>query len=246
MQHWSDSAIVLKAKKISEYDGIVTVLTKEHGKQNAVVKGAYSKRMRPFLEQGNVVHVVYKSRTEEQLGMFALEGDFNPSATILGHSGKLTALSAACSVIDKSLVMGQNVDDVYDVFKSLLTTLDSDYWVKSYCQWEVALLSELGVRLDFSSCAGNGSTESLIYVSPKSARAVSAVAGQIYKKKLLPLPQFLLGHGGGITGLNAYESLMMTGHFLHQSLMEHGIKELPEVRGRLKDYFYNRENKVIG
>ena len=40
--------------------------------------------MRPFLEQGNVVHVVYKSRTEEQLGMFALEGDFNPSATILG------------------------------------------------------------------------------------------------------------------------------------------------------------------
>ena len=246
MQHWTDTGIVLKVKKISEYDGIVTVLTEHYGKQNAVVKGACSKRIRPFLEQGNVVHLTYKSRTEEQLGFFKLEGEFNPSATLLSHSGKLMALSSACSVVDKALVYGQHIDDMFAVFKSLLIALDSEHWIDTYCRWEVVLLSELGIRLDFSCCAGTGEPDDLIYVSPKSARAVSGSAGKIYKDKLLPLPAFLLVKDSGITGKDAFEALKMTGHFIHKSLQEHGINDLPEVRGRLSDYFFNRYDKKIG
>ncbi len=245
MQHWSGSAIVLRLNKISEYDGVLTVLSEKNGKQSAVVKGAYSKRMRPFLEVGNVIYIEYKSRTEEQLGVFNVEGDFNPSAMILGHAGRLTALSSACSVLEKSLYQGQHIEEVYAVFKSLLTTLDSPYWVNSYCKWEVVLLSELGIRLDFSQCASGSKDTDLIYVSPKSAKAVSRSAGKIYKEKLLPLPSLLITEAPTVTGESAFNSLKLTGHFIRGALQEHGVKDLPSVRGRLSDYFFNRYKKTF-
>ena len=47
-------------------------------------------------------------------------------------------------------------------------------WRVSSC----SLLSELGFGLDLESCAATGSTAELIYVSPKSGRAVSREAGR--------------------------------------------------------------------
>ena len=53
------------------------------------------------------------------------------------------------------------------------------------------LLDELGFGLDLGSCAATGSNDKLIYVSPKSGRAVSESAGAEYRDRLLRLPSFL-------------------------------------------------------
>ena len=45
-------------------------------------------------------------------------------------------------------------------------------------RFELQLLSELGFGLDLEQCASTGATDELIYVSPKSGRAVSRVAGE--------------------------------------------------------------------
>jgi len=45
-------------------------------------------------------------------------------------------------------------------------------------RFELQLLSELGFGLDLDSCAATGSTTDLVYVSPKSGRAVSREAGR--------------------------------------------------------------------
>ena len=47
--------------------------------------------------------------------------------------------------------------------------------------------------LDLTACAATGSNDDLIYVSPKSGRAVSASAGEPYHDRLLTLPSFLRG-----------------------------------------------------
>src|SRR5260370_30694986 len=62
-------------------------------------------------------------------------------------------------------------------------------------RFELQLLSELGFGLDLASCAATGSTAELIYVSPKSGRAVSRAAGHPRRDKLLPLPSFLVAAG---------------------------------------------------
>ena len=54
-------------------------------------------------------------------------------------------------------------------------------------RFELQLLSELGFGLDLASCAATGATIELVYVSPKSGRAVSRAAGEPWQDKLLPL-----------------------------------------------------------
>ncbi|NEU35624.1 DNA repair protein RecO, partial [bacterium LRH843] len=73
----------------------------------------------------------------------------------------------------------------------LHTTLTSPHWQADYIRFELRLLQELGFGLDLSECAATGAHDHLIYVSPKSGRAVSADAGKPYHDKLLPLPYFL-------------------------------------------------------
>ena len=45
-------------------------------------------------------------------------------------------------------------------------------------RFELQLLAELGFGLDLTQCAATGASDDLIYVSPKSGRAVSRAAGE--------------------------------------------------------------------
>ena len=63
-------------------------------------------------------------------------------------------------------------------------------------RFELALLDELGFGLDLEQCAATGVRDDLIYVSPKSGRAVSRSAGTPWADKMLALPDFLTGNKG--------------------------------------------------
>ena len=66
-----------------------------------------------------------------------------------------------------------------DLVDALGETTD---WPARYALWEHALLAEMGFGLDFSECAATGSTQDLIYVSPRSGRAVSREGGKDSKR----------------------------------------------------------------
>jgi len=71
-------------------------------------------------------------------------------------------------------------------------------WPAVYVRFEAGLLQELGFGLDLSKCAATGSTDDLIYVSPRTGRAVSRDAGAAYADRLLKLPPFLLASQSGL------------------------------------------------
>jgi DNA repair protein RecO (recombination protein O) len=80
-------------------------------------------------------------------------------------------------------------------------------------------------------------TEDLIYVSPKSGRAVSKAEGEIYKSRLLPLPGFLTG-SGEFDDQAIADGLQMTGYFLqHRVFGMTSNLVLPDVRHRLYQAF---------
>ncbi|MDG1154080.1 MAG: DNA repair protein RecO [Alphaproteobacteria bacterium] len=241
--NWKDKGIVLRLSKLGEYDAICCLLSEKHGKINGCVKGAFSKRMRPFLEIGSTVQAEYKTKSEEHLGYFKIEPIKNNSSQVLNHSGKLLAFKSAISIVDASLMYGQNHDTVFSVLESFFTTLNSDYWASSYCKWEISILAEMGIALDFSSCAGGGSND-LCYVSPKSGRAVSREMGQLYKAKLLPLPKFLVDNSLLENKcLEYYEAMKMSDFFLKSVISDYNKENMTEPRKRLSDWFFNRFDK---
>jgi DNA repair protein RecO (recombination protein O) len=95
-------------------------------------------------------------------------------------------------------------------------------------------LAEFGFGLDLASCAATGSTRDLLYVSPKSGRAVGAAAGEPYKDRLLALPAFLRSERGdeGPSRVDIEAGFGLSEFFLRQYLFEPRGMPLPEERTR--------------
>ena len=99
-------------------------------------------------------------------------------------------------------------------------------------RFELAILAELGFGLDLGACAATGSNDALVYVSPKSGRAVSASAGEPYRDRLLPLPAFLRD-GGRLEGPDDVRNgFTLTGFFLTQHIWGPRALPTPEDRTR--------------
>ena len=112
---------------------------------------------------------------------------------------------------------------------------EPDIWPTLLVHWEFQLLAELGFGLDLSECAATGTAEELVYVSPRSGRAVSREAGAPYGDKLLPLPAFLLDATAPLGPADIAAGFALTGFFLERDVLEpHGLK-LPPARERLLD-----------
>lgn len=232
---WTDDAIILSARKHGESAAIVHALTATHGRHAGLVRGGAGRRQRGHLQTGNEVRLTWRGRLEEHLGHYTVEPVAARGVQWLDDAGRLGAMTAAAAVVEAALPERENHPEVYDDFRALLDSFDSDpAWMEAYVRWELALLADLGFGLDLAHCAATGVSEDLIYVSPRSGRAVSAEAGAPYKNKLLTLPPFLRQESTAAPGELA-AGLVLTGHFLEHHVLEPHGGHLPPARLRLVD-----------
>lgn len=230
--HWIDASIILSSRKYGENSAIVRVLAREHGVFAGVVRGANSKNNRGIIQSGNVVSSNWQARLSQQLGSFKIELLEAHAAHIMQDSAKLAALTSACTVTEMALPERHPYPKLFAELHEFLHTLTaSENWQQDYVRYELSLLAESGFGLDLSECAATGVTDDLIYVSPKSGRAVCAQAGKPYKDKMLPLPEFLLSTKKEKQEILA--GMQLTGYFLEHSLLAPHGKTLPAARARL-------------
>ena len=229
---WHDEGIVLSFRKHGESAVIAHLLTQHHGRHAGLVRGGNSMKMRGVLQQGNELSVQWRARLEDHLGSFAIELQEGHAARVLSDPGRLSAMLSACALVDLCLPEREPHPDIFATLSALLLALPDAAWAAAYVAWELSLLAELGFGLDLSKCAASGATTNLISVSPKSGRAVSAAAGEDYKDKLLPLPQFLVGKEV-VEPRDIADGLRLTGYFLDRHVLAPHAKLLPDARVRI-------------
>jgi DNA repair protein RecO (recombination protein O) len=86
-------------------------------------------------------------------------------------------------------------------------------------RFELALLADFGFGLDLSECTLTGAREDLVYVSPKSGRAVGRVAGEPWRERLFPLPNFLLAEEQNPDADQVSDGFRLLGHFLTRDVL---------------------------
>jgi len=240
---WREEAIVLGAKRHGETSAIVDVLTRRHGRHAGLVRSGRSKRMRPVLQQGNIVEVNWKARLEEHLGSFTIEPIAMNAALVMDEPMRLaglTTLTALCGLLPER----EPHAELYEAGKLILSNMEHDeIWPALLTRWEAGLLDSLGFGLDLSVCASTGQSQGLIYVSPKSGRAVSQQAGEPYKTRLLALPKFFLGDSSDISTQNLIDGFELTGYFLHRHITGPRGIELPDSRERLITYLKSTQDR---
>ncbi len=231
---WRDEGILIAVRRHGESAAIIEVFTEGHGRHAGVVRGGGSRRMAPWLQPGAQLSLEWSARLEDHLGHFRADPVKSRAGALMGERAALAAFGSVAALISASLPEREAHPVLYARTLELVDAMGSDPdWPARYALWELALLAELGFGLDLSACAATGVVEDLIYVSPKSGRAVSRAAGGPWADRLLALPGFLRAGTARADAAALAEALALTGHFLEARLAAFLPRErLPEARTR--------------
>jgi len=201
---WNDQGLVLGSRRHGETSAIVELMTREHGRSLGLVRGGRSRKMRPLLQPGNLVNVVWRARLDEHLGYYQLEGELLRAGSIMANRVSLYAIQILAAHL-RLLPERQSQSQLFEAANIILDNADNaQITAHLIVRFEVALLEELGFGLNLSQCVVSGSNEDLAWVSPKSGGAVSRGDGEPWAAKLLPLPRFLTR--GSVQGTPAEQS----------------------------------------
>src|SRR5262245_3966811 len=188
---WTDEGIVLGTRRHGEGSAIVALMPREHGRHLGLGRRGARARVKPILQPGNSVSATWRARLDEHLGNYTVEGLTLRTATLLMSAHAVygvTHLAALCRLLPER----DPHEAVFSELEETITQLgDARVAAALVVRFELMLLAELGFGLDLSECAATGLAEELIYVSPKSGRAVSRSAGEPWRERLLRLPAFL-------------------------------------------------------
>ncbi len=231
---WSDDGIVLGARGHGESSIILEVMTREHGRHLGIVHGGRSRRMAPVLQAGNSVSATWRARLDEHIGQFVVEPETLRSAGLLGSPIALYGI-ATLALHLRLLPERDPHPGLYAAALFLLEHLDEPSLAPAlFIRFELMLLAELGFGLDLSACAATGQATDLVYVSPRSGRAVSRGAGAPYAERLLHLPGFLLGQADlpHPDGDEIAAGFRLTGHFLESHVWGPQSRSAPDERAR--------------
>lgn len=238
---WRGTGILLAVRRHGENSAIIEVFTPTHGRHAGVVRGGAGRKLAPILQPGAQLDVAWRARLEDHLGSFLVEPIRSRAATAMSDRLMLAGLNTVTGILSFCLPEREPYPELYTRTEQLLDLLEHrDVWPLAYLQWELGLLATMGYALQLSECAVTGATDELIYVSPKSGRAVSKSAAGDWADRLLPLPDVLKGIGAAPDAEIA-EGLKTTGHFLQTHLAANlGGRPLPEARARFVDAFNRR------
>jgi DNA repair protein RecO (recombination protein O) len=226
---WTDDGIVLGTRSHGESSVILELYTREHGRHLGLVRGGRSRRQQPVLQPGNTVHVTWFARLDEHLGNYTVEPAISRAARLMeGRAGVagITHLAALARLMPEREVHG----GLFEALELIADALpEVAVAAPLMVRFELEVLQELGFGLDLSECAATGATQDLVYVSPKSSRAVCREAGEAWKDKLLALPGFLTGSGVAETA-DIAAGFRLTGYFLSRHVFEPRGLAMPDAR----------------
>ncbi len=224
---WRDEGIVIGLRRHGETSSIVEAMTRAHGRHMGLVRGGRSSRLSAALQPGNTLGLVWRARLDEHLGAYAVEPLTLRAGRVLQSALALAGLNYLGALL-RLLPERDPHEGLFEALALIADRLDDRAVAPALiARFEAQILAECGFALDLESCAATGARENLIYVSPKSGRAVSAEAGAPWRDKLLPLPRFLRA-GGGEASPNAAEvdqAYRLTAFFLLRDLF--GPRGLP-------------------
>ena len=229
---WRDEGVVIGVRPHGETSAIAEILTAEHGRCLGMVRGGRSRQMRPVLQSGNLVMVTWRARLEEHMGTFQLEPLSMKAGFILAHPLRLAGLNTLMAMA-QMMPEREPHPRLYNAAHVVLSQMEDDaVWPALLVRWEMGLLDELGFGLDLSRCASTGQNDDLVYVSPRSGKAVSKAAGQPYHERLFLLPPFLNGVEGFAVA-DVLEGFKLTGFFLERHVYGPRQIQMPQARAWL-------------
>jgi len=149
--HWNDSGFLLSKNKYNENSIVAEIFTENHGKCAGIIFGATSKKIKNYLQTGNMLHINHTYKIDGKIGYFKVEILKALSPLYFDNKKKLMCLSSAMHLIKLLTVELQENSKIFKLIDYFFIILTNKNWVKEYIFWELKLLKLVGYDLELNN-----------------------------------------------------------------------------------------------
>ena len=148
---WNDSGFLLSKNKYNENSIVADIFTENHGKSVGIIFGATSKKIKNYLQVGNMLHINHTYKNDGKIGYFKVEILKALSPLYFDNKKKLMCLSSAMHLVKLLTVESQENSKIYKLINDFFVILKNKNWIKEYIFWELKLLKLVGYDLELNN-----------------------------------------------------------------------------------------------
>jgi DNA repair protein RecO (recombination protein O) len=219
--NWDDVGFLVSKNRYNENSLITEIFTKEHGKVSGIIFGGTSKKIKNYLQVGNLLYTTYNSKTVNRIGYFKIEIFKAFSPIYFDDPQKLNCISSAMNLIKILTADSQTNENVYKLINDFYKILSQTDWLKKYVFWELELLSVLGFNLDLKQMVNKEIIDNkTVYV-----------AKSVTEKKIVP--NFLIDNDeNSNNSKDLLNGLKLVGDFMDKTILKPNNVNYPLSRNQ--------------
>ena len=216
---WSDYGYLLTKNKFGENSLIAVFFTKNHGKISGIIYGATSKKIRNYLQIGNMFHINYNSKNENKLGYLNIEIEKILTPLFFEDKKKLSCIVSSISLIKLLTADNQSNTKIYKLIGDFYDFLDNNNWINKLIFWELDLFKSIGYDLELNNIVSEEiiNDQKLYFVRSNN------------EKKYIP--NFLVEKNNEVVDLKQiYSGLKLISDYLDKSILKPNNISHPKSR----------------
>ena len=149
--NWDDTGFLISKNRYNENSLISEIYTRNHGKISGLVFGGTSRKLKNYLQIGNLLHVNYNSKSENRIGYFKLEIQRAFSPIYFENQQKINCIFSTMNLVRLLTAESQVNTDIFNLIEKFYFIISNDIWLKDYIFWELELLKVLGFDLELNT-----------------------------------------------------------------------------------------------
>ena len=205
---WNDSAFLLSKSKYNENSIIAEVYTENHGKCSGIIFGASSKKIKNYLQIGNLLHINNTYKNTNKIGYFKVEIVKAYSPLYFYDQKKLMCLISAVNLIKLLTVEHQENSKIFILINDFFLILENKNWIKEYIFWELELLKLVGYDLELNNLVRKEIIDNKTTYFVRSTK----------EKKIIP--NFLIDKSiDEVDNTNLFNGLKLVGDYLEKNIL---------------------------
>ena len=218
---WIDTGFLISKNKYNENSVIAEIFTLNYGKVTGIIFGASSKKIKSYLEIGNLLHVNYSSKSPEKIGSFKIEISKANTAFFFENKIKLHCIVSTMNLIRILTVENQSNKNLYNLINIFFENIKLNKWLKEYILWELQLYKVLGYNLNLKDLVQkeeqNGTTNYFV----------------ISNNEKINIPSFLVNEKIEDQDINKddlFNAIKILNNFLEKSILRPSNIHFPQER----------------
>ena len=216
---WDDQGFLLSKNRYNENSLIAEVYTKNHGRVSGIIFGGTSKRIKNYLQIGNLIHINFNSKIENRIGYFKIEIEKAFTPFFFDHQQKLFCISSAMNLIKILTAESQKNILIFELIKNFYDLLNQANWLKSYVLWELELFKLLGYDLEFENLVDK----------KLNGNELQYISKSLMNKRIIP--NFLIDKNDNIEDKKTLlNGLNLVGDYLEKTILRPNNLALPISR----------------